>query len=86
MEVLSIDPVCLHCLVRRSSLEGSIKDRSTIVDVRCRKRERGNWWYTRQEHTIAIQCYRRALDYLSDIEGGLTLKPEKGDDSNQVRS
>jgi len=85
MEVLSIDPMCLHCLVRRSSFEDCIKGRTTTVDVRCRKRERGNWWYTRQEHTLAIQCYRRALDYLSDIEGGITLKPEKGDDSNQVR-
>lgn len=86
MEVLSIDPICLHCLDRRSSCEGYIKDRTTTVDVRCRKRERGNWWYTRQEHTLAIQCYRRALDYLSDIEGGITIKPEKGDDSNQVRT
>jgi hypothetical protein len=86
MEVLSIDHICLQCLDRRSSFEGCIKDRTTTVDVRCRKRERGNWWYTRQEHTHAIQCYRRALDYLSDLEGGVTLKPEKGDDSNQVRT
>jgi len=86
MEVASIVPVCLHCLVRRFSFEGCIKDRRTTVVVRCRKRERGNWWYTRQEHTLAIQCYRRALDYLSDLEGGITLKPEKGDDSNGVRT
>jgi hypothetical protein len=65
-----------------------VKDilKTTAVDVRCRKRERGNWWYTRQEHTLAIQCYRRALDYLSDIEGGITLKPEEKDNSNQVRT
>lgn len=56
---------------------------TTRRDIGCRKRERGNWWYTRQEHTLAIQCYRRALDYLSDIEGGITLKPEEGDNSSQ---
>lgn len=83
---LSTDPICLHCLVWRSSCEGYIKDWTTAVDVRCHKRERGNWWYTRQEHTLAIQCYRRALDYLGDTEGGITLKPEEGDDSSQVRT
>lgn len=30
------------------------------------KRERGNWWYLRQDSTKAIQCYRRALDILDD--------------------
>ncbi|XP_043498544.1 peptidyl-prolyl cis-trans isomerase FKBP8 [Polistes fuscatus] len=29
-----------------------------------KKRIRGNWWFARNEHTIAIQCYRRALDFL----------------------
>ncbi|KAL1501200.1 hypothetical protein ABEB36_006574 [Hypothenemus hampei] len=33
-----------------------------------RKRERGNWWYQRGENTLAIQCYRRALDYLDEVE------------------
>lgn len=33
-----------------------------------RKRERGNWWYTRGENNLAIQCYRRALDYLDEVE------------------
>ncbi|XP_054277838.1 peptidyl-prolyl cis-trans isomerase FKBP8 [Macrosteles quadrilineatus] len=31
-----------------------------------RKKERGNYWYTRKDHTLAIQCYRRALEYLDD--------------------
>ncbi|XP_069671727.1 peptidyl-prolyl cis-trans isomerase FKBP8 [Periplaneta americana] len=52
-------------------------------EIGCRKRERGNWWYTRQEHTLAIQCYRRALDYLDDIEGGITLKAGEDNNSNQ---
>lgn len=35
------------------------------------KRERGNWWYSRDENQIAIQCYRRALEYLDEVEGGI---------------
>uniref|UniRef100_A0A6B2EAK5 peptidylprolyl isomerase n=1 Tax=Phlebotomus kandelakii TaxID=1109342 RepID=A0A6B2EAK5_9DIPT len=34
-----------------------------------RKRERGNFWYNRSEYNIAIQLYRRALEYLDDSEG-----------------
>ncbi|KDR12172.1 peptidyl-prolyl cis-trans isomerase FKBP8-like isoform X3 [Zootermopsis nevadensis] len=52
-------------------------------EIGCRKRERGNWWYSRQEHTLAIQCYRRALDYLDDIEGGITLTSGEREGSNQ---
>uniref|UniRef100_A0A1B6F5A3 peptidylprolyl isomerase n=1 Tax=Cuerna arida TaxID=1464854 RepID=A0A1B6F5A3_9HEMI len=33
-----------------------------------RKKERGNYWYSRKEHTLAIQCYWRALEYLNDHE------------------
>ncbi|XP_066157485.1 peptidyl-prolyl cis-trans isomerase FKBP8-like isoform X2 [Euwallacea fornicatus] len=39
------------------------------------KRERGNWWYQRGEHTLAIQCYRRALDYLNEVESENAEKP-----------
>lgn len=39
-----------------------------IFFCRNKKRERGNWWYTRGENTLAIQCYRRALDYLDEVE------------------
>lgn len=42
-----------------------------------RKKERGNWWYSRQEHTLAIQCYRRALDYLDDIESPGVMEDNK---------
>ncbi|XP_014206998.1 peptidyl-prolyl cis-trans isomerase FKBP8 [Copidosoma floridanum] len=30
-----------------------------------KKKERGNWWFSRKEYTLATQSYRRALDYLS---------------------
>ncbi|KAL2717503.1 peptidyl-prolyl cis-trans isomerase FKBP8 [Vespula squamosa] len=39
----------------------SINQRKEIGN---KKRERGNWWFARDEPTIAIQCYRRALDFL----------------------
>ncbi|KAK5647393.1 hypothetical protein RI129_002285 [Pyrocoelia pectoralis] len=35
------------------------------------KRDRGNWWYSRGENQLAIQCYRRALEYLDEVEGGI---------------
>jgi len=37
------------------------------VFYRNKKRERGNWWYRRGENTLAVQCYRRALDYLDEV-------------------
>lgn len=39
-----------------------------------RKRERGNWWFNRQEYSMAIQCYNAAIDFLDDAE------EEYGDD------
>lgn len=36
-----------------------------------KKRERGNWWYTRGEVSLSIQCYRRALEFLDEAEGGI---------------
>ncbi|XP_050297331.1 peptidyl-prolyl cis-trans isomerase FKBP8-like [Anthonomus grandis grandis] len=33
-----------------------------------KKRERGNWWYQRGDNSLAIQCYRRALNYLDEVE------------------
>nr|CAI5846159.1 unnamed protein product [Callosobruchus analis] len=39
-----------------------------------KKKERGNWWYQRGENNVAVQCYRRALDYLNEVE-----TTEKGD-------
>ncbi|KAJ8970165.1 hypothetical protein NQ317_007228 [Molorchus minor] len=47
-----------------------------------KKRERGNWWYTRGENNIAIQCYRRALDYLDEVEGGVTGALSESDNTN----
>lgn len=55
---------------------------------RNKKKERGNWWYGRGENNIAIQCYRRALDYLDEVESNLanplnTSEPEMSDEELQ---
>ncbi|KAJ8955907.1 hypothetical protein NQ318_005455 [Aromia moschata] len=49
-----------------------------------KKRERGNWWYIRGENNIAIQCYRRALDYLDEVEGGVTGALSEGSGDKEV--
>lgn len=43
------------------------------------KRLRGNFWMKRQEYNLAIQSYRRALEYLDESEGGITNPTESGD-------
>ncbi|CAH1121907.1 unnamed protein product [Ceutorhynchus assimilis] len=37
-------------------------------EVGQKKREKGNWWYQREEFTQAIQCYRIALDFLEVVD------------------
>jgi len=44
-----------------------------------RKRERGNWWYGRGEVSLAVQCYRRALEFLDEAEGGIALPKAEED-------
>lgn len=41
-------------------------------EVGNKKRERGNFYFERQEYNSAIQLYRRALEYLDESEGGIT--------------
>ncbi|CAH0550282.1 unnamed protein product [Brassicogethes aeneus] len=53
-----------------------IKERKRLGN---KKRERGNWWYCRGENNLAIQCYRRALNYLDEVEGGVTAPTASGD-------
>ncbi|XP_011636531.1 peptidyl-prolyl cis-trans isomerase FKBP8 [Pogonomyrmex barbatus] len=40
----------------------SINQRREISN---KKRERGNWWFIRKDAICAVQCYRRALEYLT---------------------
>ena len=44
-----------------------------------KKRERGNWWFTRNEPTLAIQCYRRALEFLLPTESRTSYQNETED-------
>ncbi|CAK9833284.1 Peptidyl-prolyl cis-trans isomerase FKBP8 [Anthophora retusa] len=44
-----------------------------------KKRERGNWWFTRNEPTLAIHCYRRALEFLLPIENRTSSQNETED-------
>lgn len=46
----------------------SIESRKEIGN---KKRERGNYYFERQEYNSAIQLYRRALEYLDESEGGI---------------
>lgn len=45
----------------------------------CRRRTRGNWWYSRGESTLAVQLYRRALDVLDEAEGGISEPTPTGE-------
>ncbi|XP_015520956.1 peptidyl-prolyl cis-trans isomerase FKBP8 [Neodiprion virginianus] len=47
-----------------------------------KKRERGNWWYSRDEASLAVQCYRRALDYLDETKGGINYP--QGDQEESI--
>lgn len=60
----------------------TMDQRKKIGDI---KKQRGNWWYGRGECTFAIQCYRRALDYLDEVEGGVSA-PIPEDDNPEQRA
>ncbi|CRK98122.1 CLUMA_CG011490, isoform A [Clunio marinus] len=51
----------------------SYKSRKEIGN---KKRERGNFYFERQEYNSAIQLYRRALEYLDESDGGITSPVE----------
>jgi FK506-binding protein 8 len=44
-----------------------------------KKRERGNFWFKRNEFNLAIQSYRRALEYLDETEGGISSPTADGE-------
>ncbi|XP_043261869.1 peptidyl-prolyl cis-trans isomerase FKBP8-like [Colletes gigas] len=48
------------------------------------KRERGNWWFTRNEPTLAIQCYRRALEFLVPMESRTSYQNEVEDSTTDA--
>uniref|UniRef100_U5EVG1 peptidylprolyl isomerase n=1 Tax=Corethrella appendiculata TaxID=1370023 RepID=U5EVG1_9DIPT len=60
----------LLSIKEESDLEN--KSFSARKEIGNRKRLRGNFWMKRQEYNLAIQSYRRALEYLDESEGGIT--------------
>lgn len=50
-----------------------------------KKRERGNFWFERQEFNLAIQNYRRALEYLDETEGGIKYEVEPEPSNSQLQ-
>ena len=46
-----------------SPSELPVVEKSTIGR---RKRERGNFWFSRQDYTSAVQCYRKAGEFFDD--------------------
>ncbi|XKL59406.1 hypothetical protein PGB90_000422 [Kerria lacca] len=43
-------------------------DVETREEIGLRKKLRGNWWFAREDYSFAIQCYKRALEYLDYVE------------------
>ncbi|KAB7495200.1 Peptidyl-prolyl cis-trans isomerase FKBP8 [Armadillidium nasatum] len=48
------------------------------LNIGIRKRERGNWWFKREDNHQAISCYKSAVDFLDDTSDthGEVLSPE----------
>lgn len=57
-----------------------------VVFISDHKRQRGNFWYDRGEYNLAIQLYRRSLEYLDDTDKyvGDTSKMEEVIDLNDT--
>jgi FK506-binding protein 8 len=72
----------LNFETEKDLIELSVAERR---DIGNRKRERGNWWYGRGEATLAVQCYRRALEFLDEVEGGISYKTDEKSISEEMR-
>ena len=55
------------------------KSYNSRKEVGNKKRERGNFFFERQEFNSSIQLYRRALEYLDESEGGITAPTADGE-------
>ncbi|XP_031831765.1 peptidyl-prolyl cis-trans isomerase FKBP8 [Nomia melanderi] len=49
-----------------------------------KKRERGNWWFARNEPVLAIQCYRRALEFLLPSENRASYQTDADDSTTDI--
>jgi FK506-binding protein 8 len=55
------------------------KSYASRKEIGNKKRERGNFYFERQEYNSSIQLYRRALEYLDESEGGITTPTLDGE-------
>lgn len=55
------------------------KSYASRKEIGNKKRERGNFYFERQEFNSSIQLYRRALEYLDESEGGITAPTLDGE-------
>ncbi|XP_043203784.1 peptidyl-prolyl cis-trans isomerase FKBP8-like isoform X4 [Amphibalanus amphitrite] len=46
------------------------------LEIGSQKRDRGNWWFKREDFNHAIQCYRRALDFFDNESDEFTGLPD----------
>ena len=46
-----------------STLDLQVEERKAVG---LRKKERGNFWFSRSEYSMAVQCYRKAVEYFED--------------------
>lgn len=72
----------LHLIDSKEEDDLENKSYSTRQIIGNRKRERGNFWYERNEFNLAIQLYRRALEYLDDTDRYVGEKPAEQEMTN----
>lgn len=46
-----------------STMDLEVDERKAVGS---RKKERGNFWFSRSEYSMAVQCYRKAVEYFDD--------------------
>jgi FK506-binding protein 8 len=69
------DATIIYTIELVSNREESDLDKKTYEsrkEIGNKKRERGNFFFERQEYNTSIQLYRRALEYLDESEGGIS--------------
>lgn len=76
--IYTIELISAH---EESNLEK--KSYESRKEIGNKKRERGNYFFERQEYNSAIQLYRRALEYLDESEGGIKY-PTNNSDDNEI--
>lgn len=62
----------IELLSTREETDLEKKTYESRKEIGNKKRERGNFFFERQEFNTSIQLYRRALEYLDESEGGIT--------------